>query len=357
MNLRAYTAEFVGTFALIFIGVAAIASAGIAKDQPGLVAIALAHGLTIAAMASATMAISGGHLNPAVTLGALSAGKITPLKAAGYWISQFLGALVAALLVQVVLPSAALHAVDLGTPAPGSGISGPQALLMEAVLTFFLMFVIYGTAIDGRAPRLAGLFVGLTVTLDILAGGPITGAAMNPARWLGPALAGGGGLGNFWIYFFGPAAGAVGAALLWRRVLERSELCNDVIMSAQSDPAAISAWFASRLPAGWFNGPAVVAVVSGGVQVVGTLPAVELPAGSEEMVAAAAAAGRIARFREDTRPQRIEIAQEAEARFGLPVTWGATCGEASLLFTPGGGDLAAAGPGPAWGRRGDFVRV
>jgi MIP family channel proteins len=222
MNFRAYTAEFVGTFALIFVGVGAIAGASIGKDQPGLVAIALAHGLTIAVMASSTMAISGGHLNPAVTLGALSAGKISPLNAAGYWISQFLGAVAAALLIQAVVPGGALHAVNLGVPAPGSGIGGPQALLMEAVLTFFLMFVIYGTAIDGRAPRVAGLFIGLTVTLDIFVGGPITGAAMNPARWLGPALAAGGGqLTNFWIYLLGPAGGAVAAALLWRHFLER----------------------------------------------------------------------------------------------------------------------------------------
>ena len=90
---------------------------------------------------------------------------------------------------------------------------------MEAVLTFFLMFVVYGTAMDGRAPKLASLFIGLTVTLDIFIGGPITGAAMNPARWFGPAVAGG-GLGNFWIYLAGPAAGALAAALLWRYVLE-----------------------------------------------------------------------------------------------------------------------------------------
>ncbi len=222
MNFRAYTAEFVGTFALIFVGVGAIAGASIGKDQPGLVAIALAHGLTIAVMASATMAISGGHLNPAVTLGVLSAGKISLLNAAGYWISQLLGAVAAALLIQAVIPGSALHAVNLGVPAPGSGIGGPQALLMEAVLTFLLMFVIYGTAIDGRAPRLAGLFIGLTVTLDIFVGGPITGAAMNPARWFGPALAAGGGqLVNFWIYLLGPAAGALAAALLWRFFLER----------------------------------------------------------------------------------------------------------------------------------------
>jgi aquaporin TIP len=219
MNFRAYTAEFIGTFALVFVGVGAIAGASIGKDQPGLVAVALAHGLTIAVMASATVAISGGHLNPAVTLGALSAGKISLVNATGYWLAQFLGAVAGALLIQVVVPAGALQAVGLGTPAPGNGIGGPQALLMEAVLTFFLMFVVYGTAIDGRAPKLAGLFIGLTVTLDILVGGPITGAAMNPARWFGPAVAGG-GLGNFWIYLIGPALGALLAALLWRHFLE-----------------------------------------------------------------------------------------------------------------------------------------
>ncbi len=125
-------------------------------------------------------------------------------------------------------------------------------------------------------------------------------------------------------------------------------------MTQQPDLAAISAWFTNRLPAVWFNGPAAISLGPGGLQVVGTLPPVELPAEADGSLRAAAAAGRIARFREDTRPERIAIAEEAEAQFGLPVTWGATCGEASLLFTPGG---EPAGGAPAWGRRGDFVRV
>jgi len=136
-------------------------------------------------------------------------------------------------LPQAVVPGGALHAVNFGTPAPGSGIGGGQALLMEAVLTFFLMFVVYGTAMDGRAPKLAGLFIGLTVTLDIFIGGPITGAAMNPVRWFGPAVAGGGGFGNFWIYLVGPAAGAVAAALLWRYFLEVAP------SPRKSEPAAV----------------------------------------------------------------------------------------------------------------------
>lgn len=116
----------------------------------------------------------------------------------------------------------------------------------------------------------------------------------------------------------------------------------------------IGAWFAQRVPAAWFTTPAAIRSGMDAIEVVGELPAVELPAGADDAVRAAAAAGRIARFREDTRAERMAIAEAAQAEFGLPVTWGATCGEASLLFTPG---ADAAGAGPAWGRRGDFVRV
>ncbi len=126
-------------------------------------------------------------------------------------------------------------------------------------------------------------------------------------------------------------------------------------MSKQADPSAISAWLTSRLPQQWFIGPAAVTVAEDGIQVVGGLPAVELPAGADDGTRAAAAAGRIARFREDTRPERIEIAGEAQKKFGLPVTWGASSGDTSLLFTPGNREPAS--DGRAWGRRGDYVRV
>jgi aquaporin Z len=215
LRYRALVAEFVGTFALIFVGVVAIHSA----PKDGLVGIAFAHGLTIAVMASATAAVSGGHLNPAVTAGAFVAGKIGALNAVGYVVSQCAGAIVAAALTYVVLPTASLGAIHYGTPLPAGGFNWYQLLLTEAVLTFFLMFVIYGTAIDSRAPRVGGLFIGLTVTLDILAGGPITGAAMNPARFLGPAIFDG-SLGYSWLYWIGPVLGAVVAALLYRHVLE-----------------------------------------------------------------------------------------------------------------------------------------
>ena len=223
MRYRAWIAEAVGTFALTFVGVGAIAANALDKGGAGLAGVALAHGLTIAAMASATAGISGGHINPAVTIGAFVARKIDPLNAAAYVVAQCAGSLLAALLLKAILPGALLAQVGFGTPVPGNGVGDSQALLLEAVLTFFLMFVIYGTALDGRAPRVGALFIGLTVTLDILIGGPFTGAAMNPARFLGPALAGAVGLQYTWIYWLGPAAGAIAAALLWSRLLEQSD--------------------------------------------------------------------------------------------------------------------------------------
>jgi len=220
MNGRALIAEFVGTFALIFIGVGAIAANSAAGDGGTLVGVALAHGLTIAVMVAATAAISGGHLNPAVTIGALVTKKIDGMNAVGYIIAQCLGAIVAAALIKAALPDALLHGVGMGTPALAGDVSATKGILIEAVLTFFLMFVIYGTAIDPRGPGIAPLFIGLTVGLDILMGGPFTGAAMNPARHLGPALLGGGGR-DIAVYWIGPVSGAVLAALLYHHLLEK----------------------------------------------------------------------------------------------------------------------------------------
>ena len=212
-------AEFIGTFTLIFIGVGAIAADHATNGALGLTGIALAHGLAIAVMVSATAAISGGHLNPAVTLGLLAAGKVRGGTALSYIVAQCLGAIVAAFLVKMAMPGAWLDAVGMGTPALGDGVTVGQAVVMEVILTFFLMFVVYGTAVDARAPKMAGLFIGLTVALDITAGGPVSGAAMNPARHLGPALLGG-GLQNVWIYWVGPILGAVLAALIYKGTIE-----------------------------------------------------------------------------------------------------------------------------------------
>ena len=219
MNKKALIAEFIGTFTLIFIGVGAIGADHITGGKLGLTGIALAHGLAIACMASATAAVSGGHLNPAVTLGLFSAKKINAPNTVGYIIAQCLGAIAAAFLIKQCIPADTLTAVGMGTPALGDGISSTMGLMTEIILTFFLVFVIYGTAVDKRAPKVGGLFIGLAVSLDILMGGPISGAAMNPARHLGPALFGG-GLQNIWIYWVGPVAGGILAAQVYKNVLE-----------------------------------------------------------------------------------------------------------------------------------------
>lgn len=205
-KLRVFVAEFIGTFALIFVGVAAINAA-----KSDLLAIALAHGLTIAVMASATGHISGGHLNPAVTFGALIANKLKPDLAVLYILAQLAGAVSAGLLARVLFSAAVVQA---GTPNLAPDVGAWVGIAVEAVLTFFLVFVVFGTGIDGRGPKIGGLAIGLTVALDILAGGPVTGAAVNPARTFGPALAVG-----FWshhaVYWIGPLLGGGLAGALY----------------------------------------------------------------------------------------------------------------------------------------------
>src|SRR5439155_12402156 len=142
-------------------------------------------------MVSATAGISGGHLNPAVTFGLLVGKQIDTWKATAYWISQLAGAVIAGILLVNLLGTTSQSgaaAVAGGTPDL-NGIGAVKGTLLEAVLTFFLVFVVYGTAVDPRGPKIGGLAIGLTVTLDILFAGPLTGAAMNPARTFGPAVA------------------------------------------------------------------------------------------------------------------------------------------------------------------------
>ena len=210
-------AEFIGTFALCFAGILALAHHG-----DNLVVVALAHGLAIGTMISAIGYISGGHLNPAVTLGLLVAGKIDGLNAAAYVLAQVLGGLVAA---AICLPLVHQSGVDAGTPGVAEGVSLPAALIVEIVLTFFLVFTVYGSAVDKRGNAVGGLFIGLAVTMGILAGGPLTGAAMNPARHLGPALLSGNGekLGLVWLYWLAPVIGGVLAGGLWRGMLAKPE--------------------------------------------------------------------------------------------------------------------------------------
>jgi MIP family channel proteins len=206
-------AEFIGTFALIFIGVGAIYHFGAVPG--GLLGIALAHGLAIAVMVSATGGISGGHLNPAVTFGLMLGDKIDLKGAIAYWISQLAGAIAAAYLALIVLGKVA---VFNGTPALGKEVTLGHGIIIEAVLTFFLVFVVYGSAVDTRAPKIGGLAIGLTVALDILFGGPLTGAAVNPARTFGPAVVGGQWAFHI-VYWAGPLLGGGLAGLVYGRFL------------------------------------------------------------------------------------------------------------------------------------------
>jgi aquaporin TIP len=210
---RRAAAEFVGTFALIFVGAGAVLVAAPSAGA-GNLDVALAHGLVIGVMASAVGHISGGHFNPAVTLGFLVTGRLSPVLAGSYWIAQFGGAVVGAALLKWIFPSD--QQATLGSPAVGPGIEPEAALIIEAILTFFLVWVIFATAADPRGTfkSIAGLAIGFTITLDVLLAGPLTGAAMNPARAFGPELFSG-TWDDFWIWYIGPFAGGVLGALAY----------------------------------------------------------------------------------------------------------------------------------------------
>jgi aquaporin TIP len=206
---RRCAAEFIGTFTLIFVGVSATLVAG--ND---IVAVALATGLAIAVMVSAVGHISGGHFNPAVTIGFVLTRRIEPVLAGLYILAQLLGATAGALLVRAVFPDGIDTA--LGVPQLSDRLTVGQGVLVEGILTFFLVWVVFASAVDPRGTfkSIAGLAIGLTITLDIFAGGPLTGAAMNPARAFGPELVDG-VWDDGWIYYVGPIVGGAVAALAY----------------------------------------------------------------------------------------------------------------------------------------------
>ncbi len=209
-----FIAEFIGTFALVFVGGGAIMMVLHTGNDAGLLQIALAHGLILALMVSAFMNVSGGHLNPAVTIGLLVARRITPTVAGVHVVAQVAGAVVAAFALKVTMPAELFTATQGGGQSIALDVTAMQAILLEAIATFFLMAVIYGTAVVETAPKIGGLAIGLTIAADIIAIGPLTGASMNPARSFGPAIASGVFAGQF-IYWVGPIIGAIAAALVW----------------------------------------------------------------------------------------------------------------------------------------------
>jgi MIP family channel proteins len=225
--VAALVAEAVGTFLFIFIGAGSVVLGGYlaspGEGTIGLVEVALAHGLALAVLVSALGAISGAHFNPAVTFGVWIAGHITAPRAAAYVGVQLVAALAAGLALMAVFSQAAWSPVAVGTPALGAAVEPAAGIAIEAVLTVVLLFAVFGTAVDRRAPRLGGMAIGLAVAADILMGGPLTGAAMNPARWFGPAVASG-AFDDWYVWVIGPLlGGAIAAGLYLLAFRERGE--------------------------------------------------------------------------------------------------------------------------------------
>jgi MIP family channel proteins len=201
-------AEFVGTFAVVFVGAGSML-------YGNLLGTAFAYGLVIAVMVTAFAGISGGHFNPAVTLAFLVTRRIAPAAAAVYWLVQLAGATIAALLLKWIFP-AVVNGLFLGAPVLNPTIDSAKAVTIEGILTFFLVWVFFGTALAPRDSlnQVAGLAIGFTIVLDVAMGGGLTGAAMNPARAFGPQLASGHWT-HFWVWYVGPLAGAALAAVLF----------------------------------------------------------------------------------------------------------------------------------------------
>jgi MIP family channel proteins len=213
---RLAVAEMLGTFGLIFFGAGAVITSG--AGGFGLLGVALTHAIVLSVMITSTMGISGGHLNPAVTLGFLATGRITAGRAGLYIVSQLVGAALAGLALKGLLPGPMVRATIAGTPQLAGTITLPLAIGMEALLTFFLVSAVFGTCVNPDAPKIGGFGIGLTLFFDIMVGGTFTGAAMNPARAFGPSLVSGVWTGHA-VYWIGPIIGGVLAALLWDKVI------------------------------------------------------------------------------------------------------------------------------------------
>jgi aquaporin TIP len=212
-SFRHFVAEFVGTFALVFVGGGAIMASALARNPASITQVALAHGLILAIMVTATMRVSG-HLNPAVTVGFVVTRRIDPVMAMVYVIAQVLAAVLAAYALRALFPAEIATAARLGGQSIAIEVSTGQAIVLEFIATFFLVFVVFGTAVDPRAPQVGGFAIGLTVAADILAIGPLTGGSMNPARSFGPAVASGIFEGQA-VYWIGPILGGIAAALVY----------------------------------------------------------------------------------------------------------------------------------------------
>jgi MIP family channel proteins len=231
--LRRGTAEFIGAFALTFFGAASVL---IFAPSGGTIEIALAHGLAIALAVTFFAHISGGHFNPAITLGFLVTGRIEAGLAAVYWLMQLAGASVAALFLWWIFPAEVIGQSRLGAPTLHPSIGQGAGFMLEAIMTFFLVLAVFAVAVDERGAfkAVAGFGIGLVITMGVLAGGPLTGAAMNPSRAFGPEIVYRVWESYTWIYYVGPAAGAVVAALLYEWLYLRPKARTEAVETASS---------------------------------------------------------------------------------------------------------------------------
>jgi MIP family channel proteins len=214
-SLRPLLAEFVGTALFVLIGAGSVVTNAMTTGGVTNLGIALAHGVGMAVLVSAFMNISGGHLNPAVSVGVWVAGKIDARTCGRYVLAQLAGALVGAALVRGLFTAGAVSAVSDGTPQLSLSIGFLQGVGIEAAFTFFLVSAVFGTAVSRDAPKIGGFGIGLAIFVSAVVAGGLTGAALNPARAFGPAL-----VSWTWhsqaVYWIGPLAGGAVAGWLWK---------------------------------------------------------------------------------------------------------------------------------------------
>ncbi|HEY3523369.1 MAG TPA: aquaporin [Candidatus Limnocylindrales bacterium] len=218
-SVSSIVAEAGGTFLFFVVGAGSIAVGALTGGTApgGLVGVAFAHGLVLAILVSSLGPVSGGHFNPAVTFGVWVSGRMSGIRAIAYVVAQLVGAVGAGLALRVVIDPAT-DPSHLGTPALAPGVTIGAGIFLEALTTMVLLTAVFGTAVDPRAPKIGGLAIGLSVAADVLFAGPLTGAAMNPARWFGPAIVSG-TLDNWYVWWVGPLIGAAIVAVIYRFVL------------------------------------------------------------------------------------------------------------------------------------------
>jgi aquaporin Z len=216
--VRKLVAEALGTYMLIFFGCASVVMTAYPGGNWGVLGVSIAHGLALGTAITLTMAISGGHLNPAVTIAFAAMRRVAPATALAYVVAQLAGAVLGAATLKALVPGSTGSAVMYGTPAVSGTLSLATAVGVEALLTFFLMSAVYGSIVAHEKPPVAGYAVGITLLFAIMAGGAFTGGALNPARAFGPALISGHWVAHV-VYWIGPITGALAAAALWEFLL------------------------------------------------------------------------------------------------------------------------------------------